>query len=106
MLSNAPVAFRCTRISFDRASRVRGTKAPDFAIFVLLSSRGRRQERKSGESLDIMVTMGSQICNATNSVTLDFNIGTKHLTNQWLEATQFDNEKLVISYNRQIGGSA
>ena len=38
ILSSAPVAFRCTRISLDRASRVRGTRAPDLAIFVLLSS--------------------------------------------------------------------
>lgn len=38
ILSNAPVAFRCTRISFDLANRVSGTRAPDLAIFVLLSS--------------------------------------------------------------------
>lgn len=38
ILSSAPVAFRCTRMSLDRASRVRGTSAPDLAIFVLLSS--------------------------------------------------------------------
>lgn len=38
MLSNAPVAFRCTRMSFDLANLVSGTKAPDFAIFVLFSS--------------------------------------------------------------------
>lgn len=30
-------ALHYTRISFDRASRVRGTSTPDFAIFVLLS---------------------------------------------------------------------
>jgi len=39
MLSSAPVAFRWTRMSLDRASRVRGTRAPDLAIFVLLSSK-------------------------------------------------------------------
>lgn len=38
MFSRAPVAFRCTRISFDLAKRVRGAKAPDLAIFALLSS--------------------------------------------------------------------
>lgn len=38
MLSNAPVAFLWTRISFDLASRVKGTSAPDFAIWVLFSS--------------------------------------------------------------------
>jgi len=39
ILSSAPVAFRWTRMSLDRASRVRGTRAPDLAIFVLLSSK-------------------------------------------------------------------
>ena len=39
MLRRAPVALRCTRISLERASRVRGTSAPDLAIFVLLSSK-------------------------------------------------------------------
>lgn len=38
MFSKAPVAFLCTRISFDLASFVRGPSAPDLAIFALLSS--------------------------------------------------------------------
>jgi len=38
MFSSAPVAFLCTRMSFERARRVRGTKAPDLAILDLLSS--------------------------------------------------------------------
>lgn len=38
MLSKAPVAFRCTRMSFDLASLVNGCNAPDRAIFDLLSS--------------------------------------------------------------------
>lgn len=41
IFSKAPVAFRCTRMSFDRARRVSGTSAPDLAIFVLLSSKSR-----------------------------------------------------------------
>jgi hypothetical protein len=32
------VAFLCTRMSFDLASRVRGCSAPERAIFALLSS--------------------------------------------------------------------
>ena len=43
ILRSAPVAFRWTRISLDRASRVRGTRAPDLAIFVLLSSKKESQ---------------------------------------------------------------
>ena len=38
MLSNAPVALRCTRISFDLARRIRGPSAPDRAILALFSS--------------------------------------------------------------------
>lgn len=38
MLSNAPVALRCTRMSLDFASLVSGPNAPDLAIFALLSS--------------------------------------------------------------------
>jgi len=38
MLRSAPVALRWTRMSFERASRVNGTNAPDLAILVLLSS--------------------------------------------------------------------
>jgi hypothetical protein len=38
MFKRAPVAFRWTRMSFDLANRVSGPKAPDLAIFALLSS--------------------------------------------------------------------
>jgi hypothetical protein len=38
IFNNAPVALRCTRMSFDFASLVSGTSAPDLAIFVLFSS--------------------------------------------------------------------
>jgi hypothetical protein len=38
MFKRAPVAFLCTRISFDFASLVNGPRAPDLAIFALLSS--------------------------------------------------------------------
>lgn len=38
MFSRAPVAFRCTRMSLDFASLVKGGRAPDRAIFALFSS--------------------------------------------------------------------
>jgi len=38
MFSRAPVAFLCTRMSFDFASLVRGASAPDRAILALFSS--------------------------------------------------------------------
>lgn len=38
MLSKAPVALRCTRISLDLAKRIRGPRAPERAIFALFSS--------------------------------------------------------------------
>jgi hypothetical protein len=39
MLRRAPVALRWTRISFERARRVRGPNAVDLAILFLFSSR-------------------------------------------------------------------
>ena len=38
MFKSAPVAFLCTLMSFDFASRVSGVSAPDRAILALLSS--------------------------------------------------------------------
>ena len=38
MFNNAPVAFLWTLISLDFANRVSGPRAPDLAIFALLSS--------------------------------------------------------------------
>ncbi len=38
MFKSAAVAFRCTRMSLDLASRVKGPKAPDLAILALLFS--------------------------------------------------------------------
>lgn len=38
MFNNAPVALRCTLMSFDLASLVSGPNAPDRAILALLSS--------------------------------------------------------------------
>lgn len=38
MLSSAPVALRCTRISFDFAKRINGPSAPERAILALFSS--------------------------------------------------------------------
>ena len=50
MLSSAPVAFLWTRMSLDRASRVRGTSAPDLAILFLLSSGSVRSKNEVGQS--------------------------------------------------------
>jgi hypothetical protein len=44
MLSSAPVAFLCTLMSFERARRVRGTKAPDLAILFLFSSSSQKDQ--------------------------------------------------------------
>ena len=82
MLRRAPVAFRCTRISFERAKRVRGTSAPDLAIFVLLSSVGQMRIECTLRAADTAtLTMGSKVGNAAYGVALDFDIGTEHLSN-------------------------
>lgn len=41
--------------------------------------------------------MGSKVGDATNRIALYFNIGAKHLADQWLQTTQFYDQKLVIS---------
>ena len=51
MLRRAPVALRWTRISFERARRVRGPNAVDLAILFLFSSNckhfyGGEQDRE------------------------------------------------------------
>jgi hypothetical protein len=61
MLSRAPVAFLCTRISLDFASRVRGCRAPDRAIFALLSSCVARLVMHP-TALHCTSTLGEFIC--------------------------------------------
>ena len=43
--------------------------------------------------------MSGKICDASNSVALDFDIRAEHLPNQWLETTQFYDKKLVIGFS-------
>ncbi|SRR6266550_8271813 len=95
IFNRAPVAFLWTRISFDFASRVRGTNAPDLAIFVLLSSN-RLSERGKKIYSRLAHTMSGQIGDASNSIALDFDVGTQHLPDQWLESTEFYYQKLVV----------
>lgn len=61
MFSNAPVAFRCTRISFDLASLVRGVRAPERAILDLLSSWVARLVMHP-TALHCTSTLGEFIC--------------------------------------------
>jgi hypothetical protein len=44
--------------------------------------------------------MGSEIRDTTNRVALDFNVGAKHLTDQWLQTSKLDDEQLVIGLMR------
>lgn len=86
MFSRAPVALRCTRMSFDLASLVSGTSAPDFAIFVLFSSETRWYQYKEKSSSQ-RHTMGGQVRDATDGVALYLNIRAQHLPNQRLQST-------------------
>lgn len=47
---------------------------------------------------DGRLTMSSQIGDTTNSIALDFDVRAEHLSNKRLQAAQFDDEKLVISW--------
>ena len=98
MFRSAPVALRWTRMSFERANRVRGTRAPDLAILVLLSSaqngggsevRGKRHRQPS-------LTMRSQIRHTTHCVALYLNVGTEHLPDERLKTAKLHDEQLVV----------
>lgn len=96
MLSNAPVAFRCTRMSFDRASRVSGMRAPDRAILALFSSTiGFRQPQWSPEARESL-TMCRQVGDTSYCITLDFDVWAQHLANEGFEASELHNEQLVL----------
>ena len=95
ILSSAPVALRWTRMSLERASRVRGTRAPDFAILVLLSSEARTnpiQKTGHGGNGVLELTMSSQVGHTSHCVALHFDIGAEHLPDKRFEATKFHDE--------------
>lgn len=98
MLSSAPVALRCTRMSFERASLVKGTRAPDFAILVLLSSETGGRNLRSGDMAGgNALTVCSQVSYASHGVTLHFDIWAEHLANERLETSKLHDEQLVVS---------
>ena len=100
MLSSAPVALRCTRMSFDLARRVRGTRAPDFAIFVLLSSKGRAaDELGPWTGNNVVPTVSCKVSHATDCVALHFNVGTEHLPDKWFEAPELDDEEFIVGWS-------
>ena len=43
--------------------------------------------------------MGGQVRHTTNSIALHLYIWAKHLTDEGLEATKFDDEQLVVGYH-------
>jgi hypothetical protein len=61
MFSSAPVAFLCTRMSLDLASRVSGCSAPERAILALLSSCVARFVMQP-TALHCTSTLGEFIC--------------------------------------------
>jgi hypothetical protein len=87
MLSNAPVALRCTRISFDLANLVRGTNAPDLAICVLFSSE-IGQSRVFRKEVESRPTMSGKIGDASYCITLNLHIRAQHLSDKWFQSTQ------------------
>lgn len=42
------------------------------------------------------LTVRSQIGDTTNGIALDFDVRAQHLSNKWLQASQFDDEKLIV----------
>lgn len=82
-------------MSLDFARRVRGTRAPDLAIGVLFSS-----------TLSITAdgwrrTVSSEIGDTAYCVALNFDIRAKHLPDEWFQASERNDEKLVFGCERQ-----
>jgi hypothetical protein len=85
-------------MSLDRASRVRGTSAPDLAISVLLSSKKEFQMHVMAEH-NQGHTMCCKICYASDHIALHLRVGTKHLTYEGFEPAQLNNEQLILSWS-------
>jgi len=66
------VAFLWTRISFERARRVKGPRALDLAILFLFSSG------LSAKIRDMVHTMSGEIGDTTYGVTLNLDVLTHH----------------------------
>jgi hypothetical protein len=49
-------------------------------------------------NLGLIFIMSGKICNASDGITLDFNVRAQHLANQWLQSTQPDDKQLVLGY--------
>ena len=101
MLSRAPVALRWTRMSFDFASRVKGTSAPDFAILFLFSSEvGSDVSCKVAGECCGERTVRCEVGDAPDGVALDLHIWREHLTDEGFESTELDDRELVLAYDR------
>ncbi len=102
MLRSAPVAFRCTRMSFERASLVSGTSAPDFAIFVLLSSESIKY-CSYDQSFRLRIDTTTHHVWQGSSHNRQHCIGpprlAQHLANEWFKTSQLHDEQLVVGYN-------
>lgn len=98
MLSRAPVAFRWTRMSLERARRVRGTSAPDFAIFVLFSSDEHDENLLNFGYVSGALTVRRKVSDTSDRIALNLDVRAQHLSDEWFQAAQLDNKQLVLSY--------
>lgn len=105
-------------MSLDLARRVKGTRAPDFAILFLLSSReasnaetGVSEREREGKARDgwegsegggrrgeekVERTVGGEVGDASDGVALHLNVGREHLTDERIETSQSNDESLVL----------
>lgn len=97
MLSSAPVAFLCTRMSFDFANRVRGCRAPDRAIFALLSSCVARFVMHP-TALHCTSTLGEFICLINGASPPSATMETL------FSAAEVSRGSYVLSYTRTVYG--
>lgn len=80
---------------------MRGTRAPDFAILVLLSSEAcscALQKMGNGENGVQELTVSSQVGHTSHRIALHFDIGAEHLPNKRFETAKLHDEELVVGY--------
>lgn len=94
MFRRAPVALRWTRISFERASRVRCERVSELAMMVLLSSADN--ERSDWCRVCPGHTVRREIRDTAYCITLNLDVRTRHLADKGSQPAELDDEKLVV----------
>ena len=62
-----------------------------------LCQSSQRPESTGPRNLCLVLLVGGQVGNTADGVTLHLHVGRQHLSDEWGQATEVDNQNLVIS---------